>query len=155
MGVTIQLQFVKKIDTPAEHSFVFENPKTDWDYVNINDEFDLYVIHDGDVLNEMQKLVDNKEWPKGTLDFILKADGRCFAGDEGFENTIFNGDEILRFIELFKAKLKEDGKLKDGLRKYSTPDNKGFIHLDFEISEIEKRCIEAKEKNYYFKSLYR
>jgi hypothetical protein len=155
MGHTLQLQFVKKIENPTTHQFKVKSPDGRWDYVDLNDEFDLYSIFDYDSMSFYNSLIEKGHWREGVVDFLKKTDGRFYLDDEGYEATIYTHDEISEFVDLLEKETDRPEINLTSIYKHLLSDRRGRIPLKDELKEIKERIETAKTKGYYFKCLDR
>ncbi|HEY0652969.1 MAG TPA: hypothetical protein VGD65_07570 [Chryseosolibacter sp.] len=155
MGHTLQLQFVKKISDPANHQFTVSSPDGLWDYVDLDDEFDIYAIYDSDSISFYESLISKGHWRRGVIDFLKKTDGRFYGGDEGYEPTIYSPAELKEFADLLEKELEKPDINSSRLQRQLQPDKRGRIPMKDELHELKQIIEIAKANDYYFKCLDR
>ena len=155
MGYTLQLQLVEKIDNPATHQFKVQSPDGKWDYVDLNDELDLYAISDYDSMAFYESLIAKGRWKKEVIDFLKKTDARFYSDAEGYEPTIYSPDEIMEFVNLLENEINKQNVNQATIYKHLQPNKKGRVPLKEEIDEIKDRIDIARTNGYYFKCLDR
>jgi hypothetical protein len=155
MGHTLQLHFVKRIENPNNHDFQLDSEHKEWDYVDLNDEFDLYSISNGDMMDFYAKKIEQKKWPSNAIDFLIKTDGRFYGGDEAYEPILFSPEYILSFILLIEKDILNTEKKRGGVSEYFKREEKAEQYITSEIQEMKRRCEIALEKAYSLKCLDR
>lgn len=153
----LQIKLVQKIPQKESHSFLFSKPASDWDY------FDFYVSDEVppeyartvniEIINsdEFWKVLESWEGSE----FFTKTDRRRYSGDNGYEETIFEPNQVLSFINRVEDEILNQKTIDNGLIEYIASNEQIKIELRTEVNKIKNLCAIAEEKGLFLKCLDR